>query len=171
MLAGLQHPRNGGDLVFRLRHFADGPRGTWPSDGQCPPPISAFTRMDGHLAYMSKVNVQGRTLSLAPSPVARDWLRRLPPRPQIGNVPSCGPAHYNWPCHNRRTMTRVIALTVFAIESRYIYPFSLRRTGFIKRVLQRSSCDPRLSLKARRASPDRHASRSALLEGSHRRRE
>jgi|KBSSwiStaDraftv2_1062776.scaffolds.fasta_scaffold224624_3 hypothetical protein len=104
MLAGLQHPRNGGDLVFRLRHFADGPRGTWPSDGQCPPPISAFTRMDGHLAYMSKVNVQGRTLSLAPSPVARDWLRRLPPRPQIGNVPSCGPAHSNWPATTRRTM-------------------------------------------------------------------
>ena len=32
-------------------------------------------------------------------------------------------------------------------------------------------CDPSLSPKARRASPDQQASRNALLEGSHRRRE
>jgi len=35
--------------------------------------------MDGHLAYMSKVNLQGRTLSLAPSPVARDLVAASPP--------------------------------------------------------------------------------------------
>jgi hypothetical protein len=40
---------------------------------------------------------------------------------------------------------------ICARESQHIYPFLLRRTGFI-RVLKRSSCDPSLSPKARRLS-------------------